>query len=89
MGDLTDQPGHALRFKRGDARVLRALMDRVAQSDMPGDMNTFRQAALSAELGEPLVIVGATREEAEQFAARFARLGTSRPRIDELTGNSR
>lgn len=75
-----------LRFKRRDARRLRALAAQVRNGELGGEAsNVFTQAAIAAETGEPLQLHCTDPIEAVQMAAAYIRYGVSRPVIEELS----
>ena len=74
-----------LRFRRQDADALRLIAHRVRTADLHGlDVTTFEQAALAAEIGEPLQVVCTDATEAVVMAELFARLGVERPTVEAL-----
>ena len=76
-----------LRFNHRDARLLRALADRVTRGELRDQtLSGLRFAADAAETGEPLIIRCTSPDEAESLAARFILLGCHRPAVEELTG---
>ena len=81
-------PGHitvGLQWPRSQARVLRALAERVARRELPGvDPELFDKAATATELGEPLHVVATDRAEVGAMAALFATLGTSTPAVVDV-----
>jgi hypothetical protein len=79
-------PRVGLRFRKGDARLLQALAERVRQGEIPGAVSTFEQAELAARTGEPLIVICEDPVEAHQMAALYARLGMKRPAVEELSG---
>lgn len=83
---VTEAPKLGLRFARSQRHILRRLADRVRNGEFPGDIDTFEQAAMAAELGEPLVVICNNRDEVEAMAALYARLGVKQPGIEELNG---
>ena len=72
----------ALRFPRSQELRLRAVDAEVEARGM--DAVLYHTAADSAERDEPLRLLGADRDEAEQIAALFVQCGFDRPAIDEL-----
>lgn len=76
-----------LRFRKGDARLLRHLADRVRNGEIPGTLSTFEQAADAARTGEPLIVVCADPKEAHDMAALYGACGLSRrPAVEALSG---
>jgi len=76
-----------LRFRKSQVRVLRNLIDWIEGNDVPGiDVSLYRKAMEAAAEGEPLLVHCDGREEVEEMAAAFVRLGLARPTIDELAG---
>lgn len=76
-----------LRFRRGDARVLRAIADRIRAGDLGGqNLATFDLAADAAKTGEPLIVECDHHLEAVLMADGYARFGVRRPAVEELTG---
>lgn len=77
-----------LRFKRGDVRVLRNIVqDLEARRPEGVDIGLFTKALESAEADEPLVVAYDQRSELEMMADGFPRWGVSRPAIDDLNGS--
>lgn len=76
-----------LRFKRTDAILLRSLADRCRLLEIQGDLSTYEQAAIAAELGEPLQVICENHDEILIMAALYVRLGLDQPEIVDL--NSR
>lgn len=75
-----------LRFRKGDARILRNLADRIRNGEIRGTLATFQQAEEAAKSGEPLIVVCADPKEAHDMAALYATCGTSRPAVEALFG---
>lgn len=75
-----------LRFGKKEAPKLRALADRVKAADLTGDVSCFEQAAIAADIGEPLVVTCTDVEEAHQLVAGYILNGIERPAIEELNG---
>lgn len=77
-----------LRFRRGDARVLRNIADRVRAGEL-GEQHVavFSGAADAAATGEPLIVVCENHLEAVMMADGYARYGVRRPAVEELTGD--
>lgn len=76
-----------LRFRRGDARVLRNLADRVRAGELGAQhVATFASAADAAATGEPLIVQCESHLEAVMMADGYARWGVRRPAVEELTG---
>lgn len=73
-----------LRFKRTDELLLNRLAERVRTGDLLGDVDTFEQAALAAQVGEPLQ-VRCTPTEIVLIAAGYVVHGLDQPAIEELT----
>lgn len=77
-----------LRFRRGDARVLRAIAERVRLKELDEQhVATFELAAIAAETGEPLIVCCEDPTEAILMAHGYARYGVRLPAIEELTGH--
>lgn len=75
-----------LRFARRDVATLNGLAAQVRNGELQGDINTFQGAATAAQTGEPLIVYCDRPEEALIMADMYARLGITRPAVDELTG---
>jgi hypothetical protein len=76
-----------LRFRRGDARVLRALAERVRAKELGAQaVATFAGAADAAATGEPLIVLCNDHTEAQVMADGYVRYGVRRPAVEELTG---
>lgn len=82
---MTNHLQYGLRFNRAQARVLRNLHDRVVGEGLSEhDAGLYLLAAQSCEQGEPLVVKCSSRDEVEEMAAVFARLGVRRPTVEDL-----
>lgn len=76
-----------LRFARKDAIALDALANRIMLAELAkGHLATFRYAADAARTGEPLIVQCNHPSEAQVMADGYARLGITRPAIEDLTG---
>ncbi len=74
-----------LRFRRRDADALRDIAQRIRSADLQGlDVSTFEQAALAADLGEPLQVICSHPDEAIAMAELYSRLGVERPSVEAL-----
>lgn len=78
-----------LRFRYRDARVLRALAQRIRTGDLKGDIATFEQAATAAECGEPLEVHCTNLMEAQLVAGGYIRCGVTPTAIETLDGGRR
>lgn len=85
--DVARQMQIGLRFRRGQARVLRAVAQRLASNGIKGEhIELFDKAADAAESGEPLVVYCTSRDEVVMMADGFTQFGLARPVIEELSG---
>lgn len=84
---VAEQIKVGLRFGAAEAPLLRNIADQL-RSERRGfeDISLFEKAAESAEQDEPLIVVCASKLEAERIAHGFTRWGIERPAIDELNG---
>jgi hypothetical protein len=73
-----------LRFRRGDALVLRLLEDRVRSGEL-GDAGAqlYADAAAATERGEALHVVCVVPEEIHAMAEGFVVVGCQRPEIED------
>lgn len=76
-----------LRFHRADGPLLRDYADRVRRGEfgVNASANTFTQAAIAAETGEPLEVHCSDPMEVVQIAAMYVLHGCRQPVIDELS----
>lgn len=87
MGPDTTTVKLGLRFRKGQARVLRAVSQQLASNGIRSEhTELFDKAADSAEAGEPLIVIARNRTEVELMAAGFAQFGCARPAIEQLSG---
>jgi len=76
-----------LRFRKEDARTLRALAAAVRSGEMgQQSVNTFEMAAIAAETGEPMIVYHDDPMEVVEMAAAYIRYGCHRPVIEQLSG---
>lgn len=75
-----------LRFKRGQAKTLDRLADHFEVDGHHEHVTLFRQAAIHARSGEPLIIEAESIEEARDLASAFTRYpGVIAPELVQLT----
>jgi|GEM_PF-3953879 len=77
-------PKVGLRFRRGDARILENLARRAQSMELRGGADIFAKAAKAARIGEPLVVICDTPEEAKQMAEGYSLYGMKAPVIEQL-----
>ena len=78
-----------LRFRRGDARVLRNHVEELKRHGIDrSHISLFENAALAAENGEPLQVQAQTIDEVQSIASAFTFYGLRRPVIDDLSGQA-
>lgn len=74
-----------LRFDPRDERALRELTQRATAQELPAnDVALFREAALAAHTGEPLIVQADSVEEVVAMADGFTMFGVRRPALDAL-----
>jgi hypothetical protein len=59
----------------------------VRNGEIHGDVGTYAGAAVSAETGEPLIVLCERPEEGIAMADMYALIGVTRPAVEELTGH--
>lgn len=76
-----------LRFKRGDARVLRNLVGRLRSlgPKAADHISLFDKAIESIEDGEPLVVRCSDPSEAYAMAAQFTAYGIAEPEVQDFS----
>jgi hypothetical protein len=76
-----------LRFRRSQARVLRALVVRAEHRELPSaNVTFFRMAAEAAHTGEPLLVECTNEAELALLASGFAHFGVVPPTIEQVSG---
>lgn len=77
-----------LRFRRSQARTLRALAERAERRELGAEsVSLFRDAADAAATGEPLIVLCEQPLEAVLIAEGFTRYGVVKPAVEELSGD--
>lgn len=80
-----------LRFKRGDRRVLAALIDRAREQGPAAKdhLELFSKALDSLNDGEPLVVRCSAPSEAYEMAAAFSTYGLTQPEVQDFSAAHR
>jgi hypothetical protein len=75
-----------LRFRRSEARFLRAIATRLYTEDVPSSkVRLFERAAECAVRGEPLEVLVEQPDDAKHMADTFIAYGVKPPAVEDLT----